>query len=131
MNDHQHNHHDHGHDHAHGDGHGHDHGHASNAQGGSRALRLSVASALVVVAILAATLTVVPQGTALVVTRFGDPVRVEVSPGLVWRLPAPIERTVAVDLRLHTTATGLHDVGTKDGLRIQIAVFAAWRVLGR
>lgn len=128
MNDHQHNHHDHGHDHAHGDGHGHDHGHAPSKQSGSRALRLSIASALVVVAILAATLTVVPQGTALVVTRFGDPVRVEVSPGLVWRLPAPIERTVAVDLRLHTTATGLHDVGTKDGLRIQIAVFAAWRV---
>jgi modulator of FtsH protease HflC len=37
---------------------------------------------------------------------------------------------VAVDLRLHTTATGLHDVGTKDGLRIQIAAFAAWRVPG-
>jgi modulator of FtsH protease HflC len=127
MNDHSHHHHDHGHDHAPG----HDHGHASNTQGGSRVLRLSIASALIVVAILAATLTVVPQGTALVVTRFGDPVRVEVSPGLVWRLPAPVERTVAVDLRLHTTATGLHDVGTKDGLRIQIAAFAAWRVPGQ
>jgi membrane protease subunit HflC len=87
-----------------------------------------VAGALVVVALLAATLAVVPQGTALVVTRFGNPVRVEVAPGLLWRLPAPIERTVAVDLRLHTTATGLHDVGTKDALRIQIAAFAAWRV---
>lgn len=91
-------------------------------------MRLSVAGALVSVALLAATLTVVPQGTALVVTRFGNPVRVEVSPGLVWRVPAPVERTIAVDLRLHTTATGLHDVGTKDGLRIQIAAFAAWRV---
>lgn len=124
MNDHPH-HHDHAHDH------GHDHDHGPQTQGGSRLLRMAVAGALVVVALLAATLTVVPQGTALVVTRFGDPVRVEVSPGLVWRMPAPVERTVAVDLRLHTTATGLHDVGTKDGLRIQIAAFAAWRVPGQ
>lgn len=122
MNDHPHDHHDHSH--------GHDHGpaHPPRTQGGSRTLRLSVAGALVFVALLAATLAVVPQGTALVVTRFGNPVRVEVTPGLVWRIPAPVERTIAVDLRLHTTATGLHDVGTKDGLRIQIAAFAAWRV---
>jgi membrane protease subunit HflC len=110
-----------GHDHA-----GHDH--PAPAQGGSRSVRLGLALALVVVAALAATLVVVPQGSALVVTRFGDPLRVELQPGLIWRLPAPIERTVAVDLRLHTTGTGLHDVGTKDGLRIQIGAFAAWRV---
>lgn len=123
MNDHS-----HAHDHHHGHDHGHSHDHGPRLQRGSRLLRLSVAGALVVVALLAATLAVVPQGTALVVTRFGDPVRVEVAPGLLWRLPAPVERTVAVDLRLHTTATGLHDVGTKDALRIQIAAFAAWRV---
>jgi membrane protease subunit HflC len=118
------------HPHHHHHDHDHDHHpvHADHRQRGSRALRLGVAGVLVLVAVLAATLTVVPQGTALVVTRFGDPVRVETVPGLVWRLPAPVERTVPVDLRLHTTATGLHDVGTKDGLRIQIAAFAAWRV---
>jgi modulator of FtsH protease HflC len=117
-------------DHNHDDHHGHDHahGHAAPTQRGGRGLRIGIALALVVVALFAATLTVVPQGSALVVTRFGDPVRVQTSPGLTWRLPAPVERTVAVDLRLHTTATGLHDVGTKDGLRIQIAAFAAWRV---
>ena len=119
--------HDHGHGHAPG-GHHHDHGGGAPTQGGSRTLRLTLAVVLVVVAALAATLVVVPQGSALVVTRFGDPVRVEITPGLTWRVPAPIERTVAVDLRLHTTGTGLHDVGTKDGLRIQIAAFAAWRV---
>jgi membrane protease subunit HflC len=117
-------HHHHGHEHPHD--HGHDH--AAPAQRGGRGLRIGIALVLVVVALLAATLTVVPQGSALVITRFGDPVRVQTSPGLTWRLPAPVERAVAVDLRLHTTATGLHDVGTKDGLRIQIAAFAAWRV---
>jgi modulator of FtsH protease HflC len=119
--------------HAHDHDHGHDantqsHAHAMNRQGGSRTLRLSVAVLLLIVAAFAATLVVVPHGSALVVTRFGDPIRVEIKPGLSWRIPAPIERTLSVDLRLHTTATGLHDVGTKDGLRIQLAAFVAWRV---
>jgi membrane protease subunit HflC len=91
-------------------------------------VRVAIALLLIITGILAATLVVVAQGSAMVITRFGDPVRVQVSPGLTWRIPAPIERTVPVDLRLHTTATGLHDVGTKDGLRIQVAAFIAWRV---
>ena len=127
MNDAPHSH-DRSHDHSHDRSHDHEPVHSTNTQGGSRMLRLSLAVALVMIAVFAATLVVVPQGSALVVTRFGDPVRVEVKPGLTWRIPAPIERTVVVDLRLHTTGTGLHDVGTKDGLRIQIAAFVAWRV---
>jgi membrane protease subunit HflC len=127
--------HDHDHDHDHGHDHeGHDHGHHHHAPGPAAAgkawPRLTLAVALVLVAALAATLGVVRQGTALVVTRFGDPVRVQTAPGLAWRLPAPIERGVEIDLRLHTTATGLHDVGTRDGLRLQLAAFAAWRVPG-
>ena len=132
MND-PHAHHDHaGHDHHDHDGHDHDHDHHAHGQvPASRSWpRLTLAIALVLVAALAATLGVVRQGTALVVTRFGDPVRVHTDPGLAWRLPAPIERGVEIDLRLHTTATGLHDVGTRDGLRLQLAAFAAWRVPG-
>ncbi len=121
----------HHHDHAHN--HSHDHtpvtiGQVRVRQAGPPWLRISIALVLVVVGLLAATLIVVSQGTAVVITRFGDPVRVQVNPGLTWRIPAPIERAVPVDLRLHTTATGLHDVGTKDGLRIQIAAYLAWRV---
>ncbi len=91
-------------------------------------MRIGIAGVLIVVAFLAATLVVVAQGSAVVITRFGDPVRIQVQPGLTWRIPAPIERTVSVDLRLHTTATGLHDVGTKGGVRIQMSAFIAWRV---
>lgn len=87
-----------------------------------------MAGVLVVVAALAATLGVVRQGTAVVITRFGDPVRVHITPGLAWRLPAPVERATEIDLRLHTTVTGLHDVGTKDGLRVTLTASAAWRV---
>ncbi|WP_243842477.1 SPFH domain-containing protein [Paraburkholderia caballeronis] len=54
--------------------------------------------------------------------------RVVLNPGLAWRLPAPIEATVPVDLRLHTTSSGLQDVGTRDGLRILVQAYVAWRV---
>jgi membrane protease subunit HflC len=63
-----------------------------------------------------------------VVTRFGDPVAVLTRPGLAWKLPMPIEGTIPVDLRLRTTSTGQQDVGTRDGLRILVQAFVAWRV---
>jgi membrane protease subunit HflC len=66
----------------------------------------------------------------MVVTRFGQPVRVLLDPGLAWRLPAPIEAALPVDLRLHTTSSGLQDVGTRDGSRIIVQAYVAWRVGG-
>jgi membrane protease subunit HflC len=64
----------------------------------------------------------------MVVTRFGQPVRVLLDPGLAWRLPAPVEAAMPVDLRLHTTSSGLQDVGTRDGSRIIVQAYVAWRV---
>ena len=124
---HDHSDHDHaGHDHA-----GHDHGHS---HGGPAApgfpKRLVGALALVLLALLAATVLTVRAGSAAVITRFGDPVRVVTQPGLSWKLPAPIERTVDVDLRLHTTSSGIHGVLTKDGLSVEVQVWVAWKVPG-
>jgi membrane protease subunit HflC len=90
--------------------------------------RWLIAALIVVLVGLAACLDIVRQGTAVVITRFGDPVRVQLEPGLAWHLPAPIERQVVVDLRLHTTAAGLDDVQTKDSLSVVIQVFAVWRI---
>ncbi|HTT82824.1 MAG TPA: SPFH domain-containing protein [Rhizomicrobium sp.] len=84
---------------------------------------------IVVLALLtSACLVLVRPGQAVVITRFGDPVRVLVSPGLALKLPAPIDSAVPVDLRLRTTSSGLHDVGTRDGLRILVQAYIAWRV---
>ncbi len=55
-----------------------------------------------------------------VITRFGNPVRVVTQPGLAWKLPAPIESVIPIDLRLRTSSTGLQDVGTRDGLRVLV-----------
>jgi membrane protease subunit HflC len=55
-------------------------------------------------------------------------VRVITEPGLALKLPAPIDNVVRVDLRLRTTSSGLHDVGTRDGLRILVQAYVAWQV---
>ncbi len=70
----------------------------------------------------------VGPGQAVVVTEFGRPVRVLTQPGLAWKIPAPIEQTIPVDLRLRTTSSGLQDVGTQEGLRILVQAYLAWQV---
>jgi modulator of FtsH protease HflC len=91
-------------------------------------MRLSIAAVVVLFAIATASLVQVPSGEALVVTRFGNPARVLMKPGLAWRLPVPLESVIPVDLRLRTTSSGLQDVGTRDGLRIIAQAYVAWQV---
>ena len=83
---------------------------------------------MVVLFVLTTCLVLVGPGESVVMTRFGDPVRVVTQPGLTWRLPAPIDRATRVDMRLRTTSTGLQDVGTRDGLRVLVQAYVAWQV---
>ena len=92
--------------------------------------RLAVAAILVLFAIATASLVQVRAGEATVVTRFGNPARVLLEPGLSWRWPAPFESTIPVDMRLRTTSSGLQDSGTRDGLRIIVQAYVAWQVQG-
>jgi membrane protease subunit HflC len=117
-------HHHHGHHHHHH--HGPDHHDTELAFWYSR--RFIIATVVVLVLAISACLVLVSPGQAIVVTRFGDPVRVIVEPGLALKLPAPVDNTVPVDLRLRTTSSGLHDVGTRDGLRILVQAYIAWQV---
>jgi len=111
-------------------GHGHDEHRESGGPTASRNfyLRCLAAAALLLLGVLTACLVQVHAGEAAVITRFGNPTRVLLEPGLAWRAPAPLEATIPVDLRLHTTSTGLEDVGTRDGLRVIMQAYIAWRV---
>jgi membrane protease subunit HflC len=91
-------------------------------------LRITLAAMVLVAAGAASSLMMVGPGQAVVVTEFGRPVRVLTQPGLAWKIPAPIEGTIPVDLRLHTTSSGLQDVGTREGLRILVQAYLAWQV---
>jgi membrane protease subunit HflC len=90
--------------------------------------RTAVATLILLAAVAAACVVMVPAGEADVITRFGAPTRVITRPGLAFKLPAPFESAIPIDLRLRTTSTGLQDVGTRDGLRVLIQSYAAWRV---
>ncbi|MCB9481709.1 MAG: protease modulator HflC [Desulfobacteraceae bacterium] len=70
----------------------------------------------------------VREKQAIVLTRFGKPVRTIVDPGLYFRLPPPVEKEVKVDLRLRTTASGLYSTQLKDGSIIVIEAFVVWKV---
>lgn len=116
------------HRHDHADSHAHG-AHADQPDGGQNLrVRVVVAAIVLLVGILIACLVQVRAGQATVITRFGDPVRVLLEPGMAWRMPAPFEAAVPVDLRLHTTSTGMEDVGTRDGLRVIMQAYIAWRV---
>jgi modulator of FtsH protease HflC len=91
-------------------------------------LRYVIAAVIVAGLVVSACLVLIGPGDAVVITRFGNPVEVIIRPGLAWRLPAPIEGTTLVDLRLRTTSSGLQDVGTRDGLRVLVQAYVAWQV---
>jgi membrane protease subunit HflC len=136
---HSHDHHDHG-GHGHDDddhaGHHHVHEHAHGPAAGGKApglrffARLLFSVLALVAAGLAASAVMVSAGQAVVITQFGDPLRVITAPGLSWKWPAPVQNTLSVDLRLRSTSTGLQDVGTRDGLRILVQAYIAWQVPG-
>ncbi len=88
------------------------------------------AALLLAFAIATASLVQVRSGEATGITRFGNPSRVLLEPGLGWRWSAPFEAAIPVDLRLCTTSSGLQDVGTRDGLRIIVQAYVAWQVQG-
>jgi membrane protease subunit HflC len=90
--------------------------------------RFLAAGLIAAAAVISACVVLVVPGQAIVVTRLGDPIRVVSEPGLAWKVPAPIENTIPVDLRLKTTSSGLQDVGTRDGLRILVQAYVAWQV---
>lgn len=124
-----HHHHHHGHHHHdHGDHSGHETGLRQQRGLFARYGRFVVAFVIVAAAVVSACVVLVGPGHAVVVTRFGDPVQVLTAPGLAWKMPAPIESTIDVDLRLRTTSSGLQDVGTRDGLRILVQAYVAWQV---
>ena len=123
-----HNHAEHTHDHHHDAANPSDHDHDHSPPTGSVRWRFGLAALLVTFAVATACLVQVRSGEAEVITRFGNPSRVLLQPGLAWRFPLPFESAIPVDLRLRTTSSGLQDVGTRDGLRIIVQAYVAWQV---
>ncbi|MEM7212352.1 MAG: SPFH domain-containing protein, partial [Pseudomonadota bacterium] len=79
----------------------------------------------------AACIVTITPDHSLVVTRFGHPARVLVEDGIGWRWPVPIERTIRIDNRLHSTSSGFINTPIADGDAVStltMEAFGVWRV---
>ena len=78
--------------------------------------------------VFSATAVVVRQGQAVLITRFGRPLRAATQPGLHWKLPWPIDRTLLLDMRRRVYETGQTEMLTRDKKNIIARTFVVWRI---
>ena len=70
----------------------------------------------------------VNEGTQTVVTRFDKPMRTMTKAGLYWKLPWPIEKAHAIDMRKRLFNTPQTATFTRDQNSIQLLTYVAWQV---
>ncbi|MGD1096506.1 MAG: protease modulator HflC [Bryobacteraceae bacterium] len=75
-----------------------------------------------------ATAVVVGEGQAVLITRFGRPLRAATQPGLHWKLPWPIDQAVSLDMRRKVYEAGLTEMLTRDKKNIIARTFVVWRI---
>jgi len=93
-----------------------------------RWLRAIVGSLALLAIVFGATAVVVRQGQAVLITRFGRPLRAATQPGLHWKLPWPIDGAVKLDMRRRIYETGQAEMLTRDKKNIIARTFVVWRI---
>src|ERR1700681_1875370 len=71
---------------------------------------------------------VVREGEAVLVTRFGRPLRTATQAGLHWKLPWPIDKANLLDMRRRVYETGHTEMLTRDKKNIIARTFVVWRI---
>lgn len=93
-----------------------------------RVLRAVVGSLAVAAILFHATGVVVSEGQAVLITRFGRPLRTATQPGLHWKLPWPIDQATTLDMRRRVYEGGNTEMLTRDKRNIIAHVFVVWRI---
>jgi membrane protease subunit HflC len=89
----------------------------------------AVVGVLALAAILfQATSVVVREGQAVLITRFGRPLRTATQAGLHFKLPWPIDQTILLDMRRRVYETGQTELLTRDKKNIIARTFVVWRI---
>ena len=70
----------------------------------------------------------VREGTAAVVTRFGEPIRSITEPGPYFKLPWPIEDTRIFDMRKRVFNTPYTATLTRDRRNVVLLTYVVWRI---
>jgi modulator of FtsH protease HflC len=93
-----------------------------------RYLRAIVGTVALLAILFNATAVVVREGEAVLVTRFGRPLRAATQPGLHVKLPWPIDQTSLLDMRRRIYETGQTEMLTRDKKNIIARTFVVWRI---
>ncbi len=93
-----------------------------------RWLRATMGTLALLAIVFDATAVIVREGTAVLVTRFGHPLRAATQAGLHWKLPWPIDQTILVDTRRRVYETGQTEMLTRDKKNVIARTFVVWRV---
>jgi len=93
-----------------------------------RWLRAIVGSLALAAIIFSATGIVVKEGQAVLITRFGRPLRTATRAGLHWKLPWPIDGTLSLDMRRRIYETGQAEMLTRDKKNVIARTFIVWRI---
>jgi modulator of FtsH protease HflC len=95
---------------------------------GARRVRLILALAAVAVGLASLCVFIVDAGEFAVVTQFGNPVRVETTPGLKLKYPAPIQSVTKFDRRLFVLVPPPREFLTLGKKSIVASGFIVWRI---
>src|ERR1700734_2296570 len=93
-----------------------------------RWLRGAVGTVALAAIVFSATSVVVGEGQAVLVTRFGRPLRAATQPGLHWKPPWPIDQASMLDMRRRVYESGLTEMLTRDKKNIIARTFVVWRI---
>src|SRR6202040_577448 len=93
-----------------------------------RWLRAIVGTLALLAIIIQATAVVVKEGEAVLITRFGRPLRAATQAGLHWKLPWPIDESTLLDMRRRVYETGHTEMLTRDKKNIIARTFVVWRI---
>jgi len=93
-----------------------------------RWLRGVVGSVALLAIAFHATALVVREGQAVLVTRFGRPLRADTGAGLHWKLPWPIDQAIWLDMRRRVYEGGHTEMLTRDKKNVIVRTFVVWRV---
>ena len=93
-----------------------------------RWLRATVGTLALLAILFSATTVVVNEGQAVLITRFGRPLRAATHAGLFWKLPWPIDGEVLLDMRQHVYETGQAEMLTRDKKNVIARTYVVWRI---
>src|SRR6202043_2044263 len=93
-----------------------------------RWLRAVVGTLALAAIFFSATAVVVKEGEAVLITRFGRPLRAATQAGLHWKLPWPIDARTTLDMRRRVYETGQTEMLTRDKKNIIARTFVVWRI---